>query len=181
MSFGNFSANPRTEWLVDGGEDRNMLMLEDFWYVDPQGRRWEAPRNSVINGASIPVALWSSVGSPYTDDYRRAAVVHDVACANPEIVRDEADEMFYFACLCGGCSLFKSKILYAGVRIGAAVRKNMFMITDDLVEKNYRFPGEHSKEDLLIRAKFTILENQLAVSSDEFSAVKKLVDTELEK
>ncbi|WP_158618368.1 DUF1353 domain-containing protein [Candidimonas sp. SYP-B2681] len=99
-------------------KDRNMRLLEDFWYVDPAGFKWPAPKDSVINGASIPRPLWSVVGSPFTDDYRRASVVHDVACADPLVNRKEADEMFFYACLAGGCSMRQSRILYAGVRIG---------------------------------------------------------------
>ena len=179
MNYGSFSANPKTEWLTEPGEDRNMMILEDFWYIDPKGRHWLAPRNSIINGASIPSALWSSVGSPYTDDYRRAAIVHDVACQDLKIIRAEADEMFYFSCLAGGCSLIKSKILYAGVRIGAAVGSKPMLLIGDLTLKNYKLPGEHSKNDLLVRAKFTILEEKLTSSSDNFVEIKEIVDNEL--
>jgi hypothetical protein len=118
--YGQFSGNPKTEWLTNStGPDRDMRMLEDFWYIDPNGKTWKAPAGSVINGASIPRPLWSTVGSPYTDDYRCASVVHDVACGDPAIPREEADKMFYFACLAGGCSTFQAKLLYAGVRVGA--------------------------------------------------------------
>jgi hypothetical protein len=117
---GFFSGNPKTEWLVDSeGNDRDMEMLEDFSYTDPKGRLWPAPQGSIVNGASIPRPLWSAVGSPYTDDYRRASIVHDIACDNPSVPRKEADVMFYHACRAGGCSAAQARILYAGVRIGA--------------------------------------------------------------
>lgn len=118
--FGSFSGNPKTEWLIDAnGEDRDMQLLEDFFYIDPAGRTWPAPKGSIINGASIPRALWTTVGSPYTDDYRRASVVHDVACDTPSVSRKEADEMFYSACRAGGCNAAQARVLYLGVRIGA--------------------------------------------------------------
>jgi hypothetical protein len=120
MMYGQFSGAPKTEWLFNStGPDRDMKLLEDFWYIDPSGKRWNAPNGSVINGASIPRPLWSTIGSPYTDDYRCASIVHDVACDDPTVPRSEADRMFYFACLAGGCSTFQAKLLYAGVRIGA--------------------------------------------------------------
>ena len=123
---GSFSGNPRTEWLSDdAGPDRNMSLLADFAYTDPDGKIWAAPKGSVINGASIPQPLWSTVGSPYTDDYRRASVVHDVACDTPSVPRKAADVMFYYACLAGGCGADQAKILYAGVRIGAWGSKNL--------------------------------------------------------
>ena len=111
MSFGTFSGNPRTEWLTENGADRNMSLLEDFWYEDPAGRHWRAPKGSVINGASIPETLWSSVGSPYTGEYRRASIVHDVACDSPNSDREQADDMFYSACLAGGCSKAQANML----------------------------------------------------------------------
>ncbi len=117
---GVFSGNPKTEWITSqAGEDRDMRLLEDFSFTDPDGRVWPAPTGSVINGASIPRALWALVGSPYTDDYRRASVVHDVACDTPSVNRKEADVMFYHACRAGGCSASQARTLYAGVRIGA--------------------------------------------------------------
>src|SRR5437660_652640 len=50
---GTFSANPKTEWLDEPGDDRHMRLLNDFWYEDPDGRRWPTPAGSVIDGASI--------------------------------------------------------------------------------------------------------------------------------
>ncbi|MBD0381052.1 DUF1353 domain-containing protein [Paenibacillus sedimenti] len=117
--FGEFSGNPKTEWLVESGDDRKMKLLEDFWYEDPDGNRWIAVRDAVIDGASIPSALWAIVGSPYTGDYRRASIVHDIACNDQTISRKAADVMFYYACLAGGCSRSQAQLLYAGVRIGA--------------------------------------------------------------
>jgi hypothetical protein len=120
VDHGSFSGNPKTEWLVSAsGEDREMSLLEDFSFADPIGRVWPAPKGAIVNGASIPRPLWSSVGSPYTDDYRRASVVHDVACKTPGVVRKDADVMFFHACRAGGCTPMQAKILYAGVRIGA--------------------------------------------------------------
>src|SRR5262249_6815699 len=75
--FGAFQGAVTTRWLDDG---RRMELLEDFVYVDPSGVRWNAPRTSKIDGASIPAPLWTFVGSPFTGCYRRASVVHDVGC-----------------------------------------------------------------------------------------------------
>lgn len=125
-NHGTFSGNPTTEWLVDsGGKDRDMRLLDDFSFTEPGGRIWWARKNEVVNGASIPRPLWSSVGSPYTDDYRRASVVHDVACHTPGVSRKEADVMFFHACRAGGCGPLQAQILYAGVRIGAWVGGNL--------------------------------------------------------
>ena len=115
-----FSGEPLTQW--DGS--RNMTLKEDFYYIDPDGKKWDAPEGSCINGATIPRALWSSIGSPYTGKYRRASVVHDVAVgelSNEDVSQEErkkADRMFYHACKYDGCSNRFAILLYIGVRLG---------------------------------------------------------------
>lgn len=117
----SFSGEPKTVWSTEHGRDRRMTLLEDFWFVDRAQARWDAPKGSVVDGATIPRPLWALVGSPYTGDYRRASVVHDIACDNAETSADrrKADRMFFEACRAGGCSLWDSIVLYVGVRVGA--------------------------------------------------------------
>ena len=183
MSHGQFSGNPSTEWMEDAGPDRNMRLLADFFFVDPDGRKWVASKDSVVNGASIPEALWSSVGSPYTGNYRRASIVHDVACDTATVSRAEADKMFYFACLAGGCSMLQAKLLYAGVRIGAW--------TSSLLPEGYvpevgalpepKLPSQHTMNELVVRAKYTLIAQRLAGTADDFEAIKAAVDSEIAK
>jgi hypothetical protein len=119
--YGKFSGDPSTRWIeATNGPDRTMRLLEDFSYTDPSGKTWLAPKDSVVDGASIPEALWTMVGSPYTGDYRRASIVHDVACKGAsKAQRRKADRMYYYACLCGGCTKRQAIVQYLGVRIGA--------------------------------------------------------------
>lgn len=181
MSNGEFSGNPRTEWLSDKGDDRDMRILEPFWYVDPAGRRWDAPSGTVINGASIPRTLWSSVGSPYTGDYRRAALVHDAAVGSDGVLRADADQMFYFACLCGGCSLLQAKLLYAGVRLGAWASANHLFAMDALAlaPDTVRLPGQQSPRELELRARYTLIAHQLMAAGDDFADIEAVVDRHL--
>lgn len=123
MATASFNpAEPVAKWLnAPAKSDRDMELLEDFVFTDPKGTPWVAPKGSKINGASIPSSLWSTVGSPYTGAYRRASIVHDVACVNAinDAERAKADLMFYDACITGGCSKFQANTLYMGVRVGA--------------------------------------------------------------
>jgi len=123
MAHGEFSGEPQALWLTeDGTEDRKMKIIENFWFLDPDDKKWPANKDSVIDGASIPRALWTLVGSPYTGDYRRASIVHDIACdeaGGNDAKRRAADRMFYHACRAGGCSIWQATLLYIGVRIGA--------------------------------------------------------------
>ena len=124
MGHGTFSGEPETAWLTEGGtQDRNMRLMKQFVFKDPDATVWIAPMDAVVDGASIPRALWTIIGSPYTGDYRRASVVHDVACVEAggdKKKRRAADRMFFHACRAGGCSIWQSILLYLGVRIGAS-------------------------------------------------------------
>lgn len=160
---GSFSGNPKTEWLEDPAKpDRNMKLIEDFWYDDPENRRWLAPKDSVINGASIPRPLWATVGSPYTDDSRRASIVHDVACNDKKINRKDADRMFYFACLAGGCSESQAKILYAGVRVGAWAVKSFPVGTFAGNRLLYRLTERAGVEEMRVNLKFAEITHELS-------------------
>ena len=118
-----FSGNPETTWLhLPGDQDRKMSLLADFTYIDWAGKPWVTPDACTVDGASIPRALWTLVGSPYTGLYRRASIVHDKACddaVGDPAARKRADKMFYQACRDGGCSRWQAAVLYVGVRIGA--------------------------------------------------------------
>jgi hypothetical protein len=122
MSHGSFSGKPKAQWLTEPNvPDRKMRLLADFWFTDPAGKKWLTPKDYVVDGASIPRALWTLVGSPYTGDYRRASIVHDKACddaVDDQAARRAADRMFYHACRAGGCSIEEATLLYIGVRIG---------------------------------------------------------------
>ncbi|MDH5716416.1 MAG: DUF1353 domain-containing protein [Spirochaetia bacterium] len=124
-NYGSFSGDPKTKWLSESNEpDRYMELLEDFVYTDANGKKWIAKKGTKINGASIPRALWSIVGSPFAGDYRRASIVHDAAIKDSSIEREEADKMFYYACLAGGCSKEQTALLFAGTRLKAYYNKS---------------------------------------------------------
>jgi hypothetical protein len=75
-----------------------MLLIEDFAFVDPHGTNWKAPAGD--DGASIPRFLWTTVGSTFTGDYRRASVLHDVECVIRKRPHKSVHRMFYDAMLC---------------------------------------------------------------------------------
>lgn len=176
MAHGFFSGNPKTEWLINAaGKDRDMLLLEDFWFKDPGGKLWSAPAGSIVNGASIPEFLWSTVGSPYTDDYRRASIVHDVACDDPSVLRHDADRMFYYACLAGGCSLKQARLLYAGVRLGAWSGQ-VFPTTLQLREGMMRRADVASPvaEEIFLRSKLSAIAQDFQQLDDDEDDVRAL-------
>src|SRR5205807_2038040 len=64
--WGHYSGNIDTRWDDDG---RTMTLLNELRYTDPKGVVWIAPAGSVIDGASIPRALWSFMGGPFEGKY----------------------------------------------------------------------------------------------------------------
>mgnify|MGYP001324481332 CR=1 FL=1 len=110
-SFGRFMGTPKTEWL----DERDMQLLDDFVYIDPNQIAWLAPKGSMINGASIPRDLWSWIGSPFVGKYRNASIVHDVACDQKQRSHHQVHRMFFDACLAGGVPEPEAKRLYWAV------------------------------------------------------------------
>lgn len=110
--FGKYQGRVVTEWLV-----RNKLMelVEDFAYIDPAGERWEAPKGSRIDGASIPRPLWTIVGDPFDGMYRRASVVHDVACEEKTARWGDVHRMFYYAMRCDGVGHWRALYMFTAV------------------------------------------------------------------
>lgn len=109
--YGYFIGRVRAEFL-DG---RDMKLLESFEYKDPNSQSWIAPIGSIINGASIPKAAWSVIGSPYSGLYRDASVIHDVHCELKLKSWEEVHRVFYYAMLASGVSAFKARIMFKAV------------------------------------------------------------------
>jgi len=109
--FGNFIGSVVAEWLTDG---RKMKLVEPFAYVDPHGRRWDAPRGSIVDGASIPKIAWSIIGGPFEGKYRDASVIHDVACVERQREWQVVHDAFYTAMRASGVNQSQA-IMYAAV------------------------------------------------------------------
>ena len=113
----HFEGTIQTEWLVHEGPDRIMLLLSDFAFVDDQGKRWLSPKGSKVDGASIPPQLWSAiVGTPLVGDYRRASVLHDVACQQKIEPHKAVHRMFYDAMIADGVDELHAQVMYTAVR-----------------------------------------------------------------
>lgn len=170
--------------MNESGMDRRMRLLAAFRFTDPSGKVWDAPAESLVDGASIPRALWSLVGSPYTGEYRRASVVHDIACDRAGSNREErraADRMFYRACRAGGCSVRESSLLYLGVRIGAILpdipQWSPAKAVDNSGPRLQRMPEEERLEADFVEAARLVLD--AAEADDEF-LIESRVDSALE-
>jgi len=111
-SFGHFEGRVITEWLPDG---RRMRLVESFAYVDPTNVRWEAPKDSIVDGASIPRMLWTIIGGPFEGRYRNASVLHDVACVRRDHAWRDVHRMLYNSMRLAAVSALRAKIMYGAV------------------------------------------------------------------
>jgi hypothetical protein len=99
--------------LADG---RKATLLKTFRYTDGEGKPWEAPAGTAIDGASIPQMFWSIIGGPYEGKYRFASIVHDRYCVDHGgRTWKEVHRMFHHACLAGGTDPQLAKLMYAAV------------------------------------------------------------------
>lgn len=178
-----FSGEPiLTEWH-DG--ERNMSLAQEFYYVDPKGKKWVAPAGSVINGATIPRELWSIVGSPFVGKYRRASVIHDVAVGEfgdydvSSQERKKADRMFYHACRYDGCSKRFATLLYIGVRLGAWLSFKSSSNYRALIEEDFIDTRVFSmEENQTTKAFWEIADNaSFAIENEDLDSL----DAEIEK
>lgn len=170
-SFGVFSGEPQAVWLSEPQADRRMELLEAFTFTDAAGKVWDAPKGHRVDGASIPRALWTQVGSPFTGDYRRASILHDVNCDRhphdgPE--RKAGDEMFYAACRAGGCGRVEAKLLLLGVRLGSSWAGKGFRSGQDKVKLRL------SPEDRMLQEEFERLGRQVMAEDAAANAIKGL-------
>lgn len=105
--------------LSPTGDGVNMKVLQPISYDDSAGHMISVPAEFETDGASIPRALWSIVGSPFSGgNYVQAAVIHDEGCVSRQYPWEITHMMFYTAMLDSGVSEHQAKLLYFGVRVG---------------------------------------------------------------
>lgn len=96
-------------------------LLKDYWYIDSAGRKWTVPKGYVVNGASIPKAVWSVVGGPWSGKYRNAAVIHDYLTGEKISTSEIVHRLFYDSMRESGVSLVRARLMYAAVVVGGGV------------------------------------------------------------
>ncbi len=102
--WGTFSDpdGPDAKFQSDG---RTCVLSQDFVYLDPNQESWTAPQGLRWDGASIPAAAWSIIGSPFVGCHRNASAVHDYYYkhhSSHQRSRREVDTMYYEACRAAG-------------------------------------------------------------------------------
>ena len=148
--FGHFEGKVTAKWLPNG---RTMRLTRRFAYIAPGGKRWNAPRGSVVDGASIPKACWSIIGGPFEGKFRNASVIHDVACNEMTQPWQEVHEMFYNACRCGGVDKATAGTMYLAVKWRGPRWQRKLVKEGKPVYEALPPPIEHLSEERLQRVK----------------------------
>ena len=102
---------------------RRYELCEDLIYQDAKLGRFTIKTGADTDGASIPRALWTFVGSPLSDSrVLRAAIVHDqLYCTvgiNGKLTRAQCDALFRRALIAAGVPTYRAWVYYTGVRAG---------------------------------------------------------------
>ncbi len=112
QAYGKFNGEIATEWMPDG---RSMRLLKQFEYTAADGTRWGVPAGSIVDGASIPQALWSLIGAPFSGNYRNASVIHDYYCETRSRPYQAVHQVFYEAMLASGVGQRRAWLMYRAV------------------------------------------------------------------
>ena len=138
---------------IEGTDTEQFRALDALFFIDETGKRWEAPIDTLTDGASIPQLFLSFIGDPMSQTVRAAAVVHDAYCgvANKGGKSyhiepwQKVHRMFYEGLLACGASKLKALTMYAAVRLGGP---RWEMDTNNDVSLSNKVPPERLKEEM---------------------------------
>ena len=76
------------------------------------------PAGFISDGASIPRALWSTIGSPFYPKFIPAALYHDylLSLSDPSLTKSYIDKEFHRLLLANGVSKFRARLMFWAVR-----------------------------------------------------------------
>lgn len=110
---------------IDFMSDNTMLLAEEYQFslqgIGGLTLDVIVPSGYLFDGASIPRALWTLVGSPMDPQFVRAALIHDWLCDHVVERRDRrlADDIFLYLLDYSNVPECKRYAMYAGVRMYA--------------------------------------------------------------
>lgn len=145
MEFGSFSGLPTVTLLDDG---RRVKLAAPFGFVDSKSVEWNVPIDAIVDGASIPRALWTLMGGPFEGKYRHASIVHDWYCDLRTRSWQAVHQVFYEGMRASGVSRPQALLLYGGVywggpRWSTTVVENTNLLTEYLEDSKPGSPRVH--------------------------------------
>ena len=138
MEFGRFDGVPTVTFLDDG---RRVQLAVPFGFVDAQSTRWDVPVNAIVDGASIPKALWTIMGGPFEGKYRSASIIHDWYCDLRSRPWEDVHRVFYEAMRAAGVNRTQALLMYGGVYWGGPRWSKTVVANTNLLAEYLGLPG----------------------------------------
>lgn len=113
--FGEFLDKLSGEFIVDAKPRPSFKVGTDFRFKDPNSLLWSTPAGTEVDGASIPVFFWSSIGGPFDGPYINASVIHDYYCRTQERTMHDTHRNFYYGMRASQVPEWKAKLMYWAV------------------------------------------------------------------
>ncbi len=98
------------------GEPEMRVLAEPFGYIDQFKVHWDVPTGFETDGASIPAAFKPFIGGSWTENYARAAVLHDFYIRRLTNDPESVHRLFFHALLASGTEPDRAKYMYWAVR-----------------------------------------------------------------
>jgi hypothetical protein len=107
------------ELLPPGCESKGECKLgKDFGFIDAAGLGWQAAKDLVTDGASIPPWAKPFIGQSFEPAFIKAAVIHDHYCDRHVRPWRQTHKVFHEALLRSGVSDLQAGIMYFAVMVG---------------------------------------------------------------
>lgn len=112
---GTFSADGPSGTFRTGPDRPEFTLSQQFYFDDPDAKRWVVPAGITVNGASIPQIFWSIIGGPFEGDYLNASVIHDYFFVTRTESSDATHRVFYLGMLSKNVPDWKAAAMYWAV------------------------------------------------------------------
>ncbi len=116
----------------------------DLNFIDAKAVQWNAPKDTLTDGASIPRVFINIIGDPRSREFLNAATVHDAYCGRGNengpyyhtAPWQAVHRMLYDGLRVGGTSAPKAKLMYAAVFLAGPRWSNLRKSTSNKASAN---------------------------------------------
>lgn len=117
QSYGCFTGELQFEdgWIEESGQPRRRKLAAAFGYIDPDNVHWDVPAGYITDGASIPKFFQLFIGGPWTENYVKAAVIHDFYIRRKSVSAIDVHKVFYHALLASGTKRQRAEKMHFAV------------------------------------------------------------------
>lgn len=99
------------EW-VDDPFVPLLRVMEDFVFLQSDGKVWKTPAGAIVAGRSIPPLFVQLKGHPFESGFRKTAITYDYAVTARKHSWRDADRMFYQGAVAEGVLPVEAKVMY---------------------------------------------------------------------